>query len=122
MAGPTLRLRFAWQYTKPNKIFLFIAIILQLISVALLIVAPILGAQIIVAFTDEAISQLILTACMLFAVNIASQIFISGSNYAYNYLYNRTLTLLETDISSKVLGVTNQCFCNNGTGLFILNV
>ncbi|MCR5774757.1 MAG: ABC transporter ATP-binding protein/permease [Lachnospiraceae bacterium] len=112
-------LRFAWQYTKPNKLFLFIAITLQLISVGLLIVAPILSARIIVAFTDEAISQLILTACMLFAVNIASQVFISGSNFAYNFLYNRTLTLLETDISSKVLGVTNQCFCNNGTGLFI---
>lgn len=112
-------LRFAWKYTKHNKAYLFIAVTLQLISVALLIVAPIISARIIVAFTQQATHQLILTAIMLFAVNIASQIITSGSNLAYNSLYNRTLTILETDISSTVLRITNQSFCSNGTGLFI---
>ena len=112
-------LSFAWGYTRPNKTYLFAAVILQLMSVVLLIVAPILSAKIIVEFTDKASGQIILTACMLFAVNLASQAIISGANLAYNALYNRTLTRLETDISAKVLHITNQCFCNNGTGLFI---
>lgn len=112
-------LRFAWKYTRSNKKYLLLALILQLISVALLIVAPVISARIIVDFTEKATDRLILTALMLFAVNIASQIFISGSNLAYNTLYNRTLTVLETDISSKVLRITNRSFCSNGTGLFI---
>ena len=112
-------LRFAWKYTGQNEAYLILAVLLQLISVGLLIVAPVISAKIIVAFTQKATSQLILTAVMLFAVNIVSQVVTSGSNLAYNKLYNRTLTILETDISSTVLRITNQSFSSNGTGLFI---
>lgn len=112
-------LSFAWKYTAPNKKYLLLAVGLQFISVILMIIAPILSARIIVAFTDSAFRRLIYTAIALFAVNYISRAVLLGCNMAYNVVYSRTLSALEADISDSVLKITNRCMDDNGTGLFI---
>ncbi len=112
-------LSFAWGYTKHSKGHLILAIGLQLASVLLMIIAPILSAKIIVQLTDVAFYQVLWTAILLFSVNLASAVIMSGCNWAYNVVYNRTLTLLEVDISQNVLRVENKAVEDNGTGLFI---
>ena len=112
-------LTFTWKYTQPSKRYLFIAVLLQLISVVFLIIGPILSARIIVELTDVAVYQVILTALVLFAVNLLSAVLMAGCNWAYNVVYNKTLTLLEADISESVLRIENKEIEDNGTGLFI---
>ena len=112
-------LSFAWKYTAPNKKYLFLAIGLQFVSVILMIIAPILSARIIVAFTDSAFRQLIYTAIALFAVNYISRAVLLACNMAYNVVYSKTLSALEADISDSVLKITKRCIDENGTGLFI---
>ena len=110
---------FTWQYTRHSKKFLILAAALQLVSVLFLIVAPILNARIIVGLTEVALYQVLWTALSLFAVNLASAGIMAGCNWAYNVVYNRTLTLLEAEISENVLRIQNKEIEENGTGLFI---
>ena len=84
-----------------------------------MIIGPILSARIIVELTDVAVYQVILTALVLFAVNLLSAVLMAGCNWAYNVVYNKTLTLLEADISENVLRIENKEIEDNGTGLFI---
>ncbi len=112
-------LSFTWKYTGQSKNILALAVILQLISVAFLIVAPMLSARIIVQFTNSALHQVIWTAFALLLVNLTSAGIIACCNWAYNVVYNRTLTLLESEISNNVLKITNDTIEENGTGLFI---
>ncbi|SFI24028.1 ATP-binding cassette, subfamily B [Pseudobutyrivibrio sp. OR37] len=110
---------FTWKYTQASKKYLFLAVLLQLISVVFMIIGPVLSARIIVELTDVAIYQVICTAFALFVVNIASSVIMAGCNWAYNVVYNKTLTLLEADISESVLKIENKEMEDNGTGLFI---
>ena len=110
---------FTWKYTRQSKGYLALAVALQLISVVFMIIAPILSAKIIVQLTDIAVYQMLWTALSLFAVNIASAAIMAGCNWAYNVVYNKTLTLLEAEISENVLQIENKAVEENGTGLFI---
>ena len=112
-------LGFTWKYAGPHKKYLFLALFLQLTGVGLMILAPILGAKIIVNLTSEALDQLLLTALMLFVVNIVSTSVLLATNWAHNVLYNKTLNALEIDISDKVLKIKNSAIDEHGTGLFI---
>lgn len=112
-------LGFAWKYTSPHKRYLFMAVFMQLVSVALMIIAPILSAGIIVAYTNSAFRRLLYTALALFAINLLSHVVLTVCNWAYNVVYNRTLTALEAEIADSVLKITNRCIDENGTGLFI---
>ena len=66
-----------------------------------------------------ALDQLLLTALMLFVVNIVSTSVLLATNWAHNVLYNKTLNALEIDISDKVLKIKNSAIDEHGTGLFI---
>ena len=112
-------LEFTWGYAKESKAVLSLAIFLQFVCVAFMIIGPILSARIIVAFTNVIADQIILTALSLFAVNMASAGVLSGCNWAYNTAYNKTLTLVETDIAKNVLKLENKALDESGTGLFI---
>ncbi|WP_352398740.1 ABC transporter ATP-binding protein [[Clostridium] aminophilum] len=110
---------FTWKYTQPSKRYLFLAVLLQFISVVFLIIGPILSARIIVELTNVEAYKVIGTALVLFAVNITSSVILAGCNWAYNVVYNGTLTLLEADISKSVLKIENNEMEDSGSGLFI---
>ena len=112
-------LRFTWEYTGPYKKHLFLAVVLQFISVVLMIIAPMLSAKIIVSFTDNEIHQLVFIAGMLLFIEVLNTAVLSGCNWAYNVVYNKSLTVIEEDISTKVLRLTSNCIDSNGSGLFI---
>lgn len=110
---------FSWKYMRGQRVSFVIAVTAQLVSVALSIFAPILGARIIVAFTEGGFHQILYTALMIFAVRVISNIVLFLANHYYNVVYNRTLTNLETDLVDAVLRITSQCMDEQGTGLFI---
>ncbi len=112
-------LKFAWKYARKNKGYLILGVIMQLISVGLMILAPLLSARIITGITENAFSQLFYTGIALLATNLFSAVALAVCNWAYNVLYNRTLTALETELSEDVLKITNESLDEHGTGLFI---
>lgn len=111
--------RFVWKYTKPHKIWFFLGVITQAVSVAIGIVAPLITAKVIVAMTDGIIEQILLTAGSLLAINAVSDLVSIACNRAYNVVYNKTLTLLEADLVHHALQISSRCIDQKGTGLFI---
>ena len=112
-------LKFTWKYAGPSKGYLILAVVMQFISVGLLILAPVLSARIITGITENDFAQLFYISVALLATNLLSNGILAICNWAYNVLYNHTLTRLETDLADEVLRITNGSLDDNGTGLFI---
>ena len=112
-------LKFTWKYAGPSRGYLILAVIMQFISVGLLILAPVLSARIITGITENNFAQLFYISVALLATNLLSNGILAICNWAYNVLYNHTLTRLETDLADEVLRITNGSLDDNGTGLFI---
>ena len=112
-------LKFTWKYAGPSRGYLILAVIMQFISVGLLILAPVLSARIITGITENNFAQLFYISVALLATNLLSNGILAICNWAYNVLYNHTLTRLEMDLADEVLRITNGSLDDNGTGLFI---
>lgn len=111
--------RFAWRYTRPQKWWFFLGVLTQLISTGILIVAPLISARVIVAFSDGLAEQVMLAAASLLVINAVAAVVNIACNRAYNVVYNKTLTLLEADLVHHALKITSRCLDQKGTGLFI---
>ena len=111
--------RFIWRYTRPHKWWFFLGVLTQGILVAIQVAAPLITARVIVALTQGTVEQILATAVSLLAVNAVSNLFTIACNRAYNVVYNKTLTLLESDLVHHALRITTRCLDQKGTGLFI---
>lgn len=117
--GMKENLRFTWKYTKDQRKELFLAIAAQIVTVVMKVVVPIVSAKVIVAYVNGAVEQIVLTALMLMAVNMVTDMFTFICNRLYNVVYNKTLTALEGDLVHEVLRITTGCLNEKGTGLFV---
>ncbi len=112
-------LRFTWKYTRDQSGYLALGVVSQLISVVLRVVAPLLIGRAIVALTQNAFHQLILAALAIFGVNALTNFVLFVCNRAYNIVYNKTLSALETDLVDNALHITTRCMEEKGSGLFV---
>lgn len=112
-------LRFVWKYTRPHKWWFFLGVLTQAASVAIEIIAPLITARVITALTQGLLEQILLTAGSLLLINAVSDVVNIVCNRAYNVVYNKTLTLLETDLVQNALRITTRCLDRKGSGLFI---
>lgn len=112
-------LRFSWKYMEGRRGTFVIAVTSQIISVVLSIVAPILSAKLIVAYTDVTYEQIILIGLALLAVKLATGAVLFISNHSYNVVYNKTISAMEEDMVDSALRITKGCIDEQGSGLFI---
>ena len=116
---PLQNMRFAWKYLVPHRKRFFFALGCQWVNIALNIVLPVLSARLIVAFTDSALEQVLLTAAMIFGVQILNNLSLFLCNTQYNHVYTRVLSDLEGDLAKSALQIRNSCLEQKGGGLFI---
>ena len=112
-------IRLSWKYMQGERKTFIRAVVSQLISVALKIVAPILSAQVIVKLEIGVFLQILLIAAALLVVQAVTDLALFVANRSYNKVYNKTLTNLEEDLVDGALRITNDCIDEKGTGLFI---
>lgn len=112
-------MRFSWEYMKGQRSRFFIAVVSQLIGVGLSVVAPVLSAKLIVAYTSTVSRQIVLIALAIFVVRLLTNLAGYLANRNYNKVYNITLSNLEDDLVDGALGITKTCLEEQGTGLFI---
>lgn len=116
---PLQNMQFAWKYTIPHRKHFFFALACQWINIALNIVLPILSARLIVAYTESALRQVILTAVMLLGIQFLNNVSLFICNTQYNHVYTRVLSDLEGDLAKSALQIRNSCMEQKGAGLFI---
>lgn len=112
-------IQMSWKYMAGQRSIFILAVVSQLISVALKIAAPILSARVITQLNANTYSKIISAALALLAIRIVTNFVLFVSNRCYNKVYNQTLSNLEKDLVSHVLRISNDCIDENGTGLFI---
>ena len=112
-------LQFSWEYMHGQRKYFFIAVISQLIGGALSILAPVLSAKLIVAYTESIFDQIFLIALTIFVVRLIYNFALFLANRSYNIVYNKTLSNLEEALVDSALNITKSSFDENGTGLFI---
>lgn len=112
-------LRFTWKYTRDQSGYFAVGVVSQLISVLLRVIAPLLVGRAIVDLTQNAFNQLILTSLAILAVNALTNLVLFICNRAYNIVYNKTLSALETDLVDNALHINTRCMEEKGSGLFI---
>jgi len=112
-------LRFVWKYTRPHKGWFFLGVLMQALLVGIQVAAPMITARVIVALTEGAAEQILLAALSLLVIEAVANIFSIACNRAYNVVYNKTLTLLETDLVHQALRISTRCLDRKGAGLFI---
>ncbi len=117
----TLRknLRFSWKYMEGRRATFVIAVVSQIISVILSIIAPIFSAKLIVAYTDTVYEQIILIGLAILGVRLLSGVVLFIANHSYNVVYNKTLSAMEEDLVDSALKITKGCMDEQGSGLFI---
>ena len=111
--------KFAWKYVREHRKLLFFSIIIQFISVILGVVAPVLSAKVVVRYMDNQVTQVIVVAAVLLAVQLLKNLLLVGSNKGYNKVYSGTLNALEEDLVMGALHIKNHCMEEKGSGLFI---
>lgn len=112
-------LKFAWKYSKEDKVYLIIVLTFHLINIFLSIIAPILSAKIIIELTENNYIQIILIALIIFIVDIISDFGIYIIRRCSVKIYRNTLSRLEIDLGTNILKIENKCLDENGTGVFI---
>ena len=112
-------LKFAWKYSKEDKVYLIIVLTFHLINIFLSIIAPILSAKIIIELTNNNYIQIIIVALTIFIVDIISDFCIYIIRRCSAKIYRNTLSRLEIDLGKNILKIENKCLDENGTGVFI---
>ena len=112
-------LRFVWKYTRPHKWWFFFGVLTQAASVAIEIIAPLITAKVITSLSQGLLEEILMAAGSLLLINAISDVVNIACNRAYNVVYNKTLTLLETDLVQNALRITTRCLDRKGSGLFI---
>jgi len=115
-------IRFSWKYTVNSRKTLGLSLLSQLLSAGLSIVAPMVSARIIVAYTQHEATRVIYIALALMIIQLLRNLFLVLSNQGYNRAYCRTLSNLEKDLVNSALRVESQCMDEKGSGLFIQRI
>ena len=112
-------LKFSYHYIKKQTWKLILFALLNLISIAFSVIAPILSAKIIVSLTSEEFKQIILIALALFLIEIVGDFIRHFSNKILQSINRYTLGEIEVDLAKNVLTIETKSLEDNGTGVFI---
>ena len=110
---------FAGQYVKKHRGMMAVAVLAQLLSIFLGIVAPIVSARIVVRYMDNQALQVITMALSLLVIQLVKNLCTIVCNMGYNRVYSATLSDLEGDLMMGALTIKNKCMDEKGSGLFI---
>ncbi len=113
---------FSRKYIAGSRKLLALTVVCQIISALLGILAPAIGARIIIAYTHNEANRVMLIAVTLLGVQLLRNLFLVISNQGYNRIYTRTLSALEKDLVSNVLHIESRCVDEKGSGLFIQRI
>ena len=112
-------LKFAWRYSKDQKIRLIKYILFNILSVIINIVIPLISAKAIIYLTDNNFYQLVLVAVMIFVVENTRNIVDYFTEKYSALIYKETYSKIEIDLGKEMLKLENKVIDANSSGVFI---
>lgn len=112
-------IKFAWNYAKNEKKYIFISIIMSITDIILEIILPILSARTIIALTSNNYIRIITISLVILLINCTSIIVYYIFRKCTMIVYKSTLSNLEKELGKNILMIENKCLDKNGSGVFI---
>ncbi len=105
-----------------KKTTLFLAFFSHILCTLANLTIPILTGQLILAYTDDILTQILITASSLLIVKLVYFVSYSLSNILYSKIAYYSETALRNELINKMLLIKNSDYENDGTGTFIKRV
>lgn len=112
-------LKFAWRYTRAEKVRFFTGNIMQILAVAFNIISSFLIAKLIIHYTDELILQAVYTALAIFGLNLLEHVAIYISSRCYDKVAFSIISSVQQDLAFHVLNIRTSTVTSYGSGVFI---
>ena len=108
-----------YKYAKTGRKYLWLFLVTNIVMTIISIIAPILGAQKLLALTSNNYQKLLVIVLIVFGL----EIFRNFSRLAYNYFYNKfyydVRRNLQIELVRETLKITQKDLANNSSGVFI---
>lgn len=108
-----------WKYIKDAKANLVGYAVVSIAEGIIGAILPLIGAKIILNITDGLMSQLILSALSVFAIEFVLYIMYFFKGFFYQRVYQRTLINLQTAVARETLNLEIKEIDKASSGLFI---
>ena len=112
-------LKFVWKYGSEKKGTLILMVIVNILSISINIILPILGAKIIVELTNSSFNRLLFIALIFFMISCIRNIFSCIIRRCGFSLQKCILNNLQVDLANNILMLDNKTLDDNGSGTFI---
>ena len=111
-----------WRFLKDQKVRMILVVIINIMFTIVSIVMPILGAKQILALTNNQLHQLVVVACIVFAIEILRTIINYFDSILMRKIYRETFTNIQIALGKEILKLNNNTIDEHGTGVFIQRI
>ena len=115
-------LKFAWKFTRSQKRVLIKFIIVNIFTIIISVIVPILSARIIVNLTSSMFYQLILISILVFIVEQIRNISMYLIDKYSQIIYRESSAIIQIELGKSILKLENKVIDSKGTGVFIQRI
>lgn len=112
-------LKFAWQYTKRQKLKIFSFIFINIITIVIGVFLPILSAKQIVELTNNSFEQLVLITLVILGIEWIRNIINYIARTFIQIIHRETFKEIQIALGAEILKIENKCLDSNSSGVFI---
>lgn len=111
-----------WKYARSDKHLIIQSNIFNILFIAIRISVILVSAKLIIKLTNNDMLGLLITAAIVFAVELSHNTIYYFLNGCYQKIYKNLFKKLQTDLSQEILHIENECLDKNNSGLFIQRI
>ena len=109
---------FSFKFIK-RKSTVFIAFAAHIISIVVNLLIPIFTGRVIIAYTENVVTQILLTATALMVSKILYEVSLGVANILYTKVSYYSENDIRKELIDKMFSIKSSNFFKNGTGTFI---
>ena len=112
-------LKKTWKYIKSAKMNLVGYGAVSILEAIISAILPLLSAKVILNITNEAINQLVISALVVFSIEIILYVMYYFKSFFYRRIYQKTLISIQKSLAKEILNLEIAEIDKNSSGLFI---
>lgn len=112
-------LKFAWNYTKDQKLKLILLFFINILAIIVSILMPIYYAKIMVELSNNDLFNLFIVAIILAFIELARSLINYFNRLIAQIIYKDSFTKIQIELGKETLKLENKVMEENGSGVFI---
>ena len=112
-------LKKTWKYIKSAKMNLVVYGAVSILEAIISAILPLLSAKVILNITNGVINQLVISALVVFFIEIILYVMYYFKSFFYRRIYQKTLINIQKSLAKEILNLEIAEIDKNSSGLFI---